>query len=271
MTPTAEQGPAFQLLAAGPWSQDDVRCTLVAEPMCRNAETERLIAEAWDKRARFARERGQLFFPGPMCGLRAWVVDGEALELRFGLTDYREFVGTNVAHPEFATRFGEAYLSNGAGVCTVIETTDAQLVLHRRSNRVFEHPGRLHFCGGALEPVETATGLVADPFAVMRNELWEEMDLPPAAIAEMRCLGLARDGVTLKPEVLLQTRLAISSAQITATTSAEYSALVFVPVAGPSLNAWLQQHWDEIAPAGQALLAAYLACSFAAAFSAAWR
>jgi hypothetical protein len=263
--------PAFHLLMIGHWSRDKVECRLSDEPMARNAETERLIAEAWDEHARRAAERGQLFFAGAMCGLRDWTVNSDALHLQFGLTDYREFVGTNVVHPEFAERFGEEYLSNGAGVCSTIETTDGQLVLHRRSEQVFEHPGMLHFCGGSLEPVEGPDGLMADPFAVMTREIDEEMEIPAAAIAEISCLGLARDGHSLKPDVLLRTRLSIAADEVTALSGAEHSELVVVPTDGPSLSAWVTEHWNEIAPAGQALFAAYMACNVASGFDAAWR
>lgn len=262
--------PAFHLLVVGPWEREKVRCSLSDVPMARNAETERCIADAWDDRARRAQERGQLFFAGPMCGLRDWATNGDVLELRFGLTDYREFVGTNISHPEFARRFGDEYLSNGSGVCSTIETTDGQLVLHRRSDRVFEHPGMLHFCGGSLEPVETPTGLIADPFAVMIREIEEEMEISADAIAEMTCLGVARDGVSLKPDVLLRTRLSIGADEVTALSGEEHSELVIVPADGATLSAWLGEHWDDIAPAGQALLAAYMACNFARGIASAW-
>lgn len=263
--------PAFQLLVVGPWERANVRCTLSDIPMARNEETERMIAEAWDERAQRAQERGQLFFAGPMCGLRDWTVTGDMLDLSFGITDYREFVGTNISHPEIASRFGDDFLSNGSGVCSTIETTDGQLVLHRRSDRVFEHPGMLHFCGGSLEPVDTPAGLGADPFAVMTKEIEEEMEISPDAIAEMSCLGVAKDGVSLKPDVLLRTRLSISAAEVTALSGEEHSELVIVPADGPSMIAWLTEHWDEIAPAGQALLAAYMACNFASGIASTWQ
>jgi 8-oxo-dGTP pyrophosphatase MutT (NUDIX family) len=271
MTHAQHGEPAFQLLTVGPWRREQVVCQLTDEIMARNAETERLIAEAWGERARRAAERGQLFFAGPMCGLRGWSASGERLELRFGRTDYREFVGTNVCHPEIATRFGEEYLANGAGVCSTIESSDGKLLLHRRSERVFEHPGMLHFCGGSLEPAETPAGPIADPFAVMTREIDEEMGIPAAAIANMSCLGLARDGLTLKPDVLLRTPLSIAAAEVPAHSGEEHAELVIVPADGAALSAWLAEYWDEIAPAGQALFAAYMACNFAAGVDAAWR
>lgn len=271
MTADQPSSPAFHLPVIGPWSREQVDCALTDEPMRRNAETERIIAHAWDERAQRAAARGQLFFAGAMCGLRGWEASSDRLQLRFGLTDYREFVGTNVANPSIGERFGEAYLSNGSGVCSTIETVDGQLVLHRRSDRVFEHPGMLHFCGGSLEPVETTNGLAADPFAVMIREIEEEMAIPASAISEMSCLGVAKDGVSLKPDVLLRTRLSIAADAVTAISGEEHSELVIVPADGATLSAWLTEHWDEIAPAGQALFAAYMACNVAAGFDAAWK
>jgi 8-oxo-dGTP pyrophosphatase MutT (NUDIX family) len=205
-----------------------------------------------------------------MCRLSGWSVENGELRVTYGLTDYRELVGTNISHPEIGARFGDEYLSNGSGVCSTIETRDGRLVLHRRNERVFEYPGKLDTCGGALEPIESPDGPVADPFAMATREIEEELGIPAAMIAEMTCLGIARDGLTLKPEMLMRTRISLDSAEIPALPGDEHAQLMTVPGDPASLNTWLAEHWSEMAPASLACLVAHTACIFADGIASTW-
>jgi 8-oxo-dGTP pyrophosphatase MutT (NUDIX family) len=268
--PTPGAAP-FHLLTIGPFERPQVRCTLTPDRMMRNSESDRLIEEAWSRRERDARARGQMFYAGPMCRFRSWqVVDG-GLHLVYGMTDYRELVGTNISHPEIGAQFGDDYLSNGSGVCSVIETSDGHVIAHRRSERVFEYPGMIDVCGGALEPLDTPDGRAADPFATIAREIEEELAVPKDAVSETVCLGIARDGHSLKPEVLMRTRLAIRADKIPALNGIEHSALFVIPGDPVSLNHWLTVHWEQITPASLACLVAHVACTFATGLAATWQ
>lgn len=264
------EGAPFHLLTLGPFPRHRVRCSLGQEPIASNDETRRFIAEAWDARLKIAETRGQLLFPGPMCGLRAWRVDAGDLVLEFGATDYREFVGTNLAHPEIGDRYGDAYLANGSGVCATVATSDGKLLVQRRSRSVYEHPGMLHVCGGALNPVTVDGRPTADPFAVMTREIEEELGIGADRIAEMDCLGLARDGDSRKPDVLLRYRLTLPSSAIPTGEAEEHSDLLLVDGDPGAVAAWLTDHWHEVAPAGLACLVAHLACTIAGGLAATW-
>jgi len=268
--PTPGAAP-FQLLTLGPFERSQVRCTLTPDRMTHNAESDQLIEEAWSRRERDARARGQMFYAGPMCRFRSWQVADGTLHLVYGMTDYRELVGTNISHPEIGVQFGDDYLSNGSGGCTVIETSDGQLIAHRRNERVFEYPGMIDVCGGALDPLDTPDGPVADPFAVIAREIEEELAIAPESVAETVCLGVARDGRSMKPEVLMRTRLAIRADRIPALNGIEHSALLVLPGDPISLNDWLIAHWEQIAPASLACLVAHVACTFATGLAATWQ
>lgn len=261
----------FHLLALGPFTRERVVCTLTPDRMTRNPETDRLIAEAWDHRVREAAERGLMFFAGPMCRFRGWQIKSDTLHLEYGLTDYRELVGTNISHPEIGQRFGDGYLSNGSGVCSVIETSDGYLIAQRRSARVFEYPGMIDVCGGALEPIDMPDGPVADPFAIIVWELEEELGVSSDNVRDTVCLGVARDGLSLKPEVLMRTRLTIPAREIPALNGIEHSELMVLRPDLESLNVWLTTHWDRITPASLACLIAHTACSMSSGVAAAWR
>lgn len=260
----------FHLLVLGPFDRNHIDITMTTERRPPHPVVDDLIDHAWEARLAQAAARGQRLFPGPMCALRTWSVADGRLQLRFGLTDYREFVGTNVANPDVGERFGEEQLANGTGVCSVLETSDGRLILQRRSDTVFEHPGMLHFCGGALDPIHQAGRPVADPFAVMQREFDEELGLRSDALGEMRLLGLARDGATLKPDVMLHTRTALTAADVLSIEGEEHEALVDVPVAPSALTAWMTEHWNDITPAGLACLIAYAAITFNAELASVW-
>lgn len=254
----APAGAPFHLLALGPFPPERVRCSFSPEPISSNDETRRLIAEAWDARLKIAAARGQSLFAGPMCGLRDWRVDDGNLVLGFGATDYRELVGTNLANPEIGDRFGDAYLGNGSGVCATIVTGDGMIIVQRRSQSVYEHPGFLHVCGGALDPMEIDGERRADPFAVMTREIEEELGIGPAHIVAMDCLGLARDSFSRKPDVLLRYTLDFPAAALATGAAEEHSDLLLVDGEPAALATWLTDHWHEIAPAGLACLTAHL-------------
>jgi len=263
-------GVPFHVLVLGPFKRSDVVCTFSLDRMSTNPETEQLIEQAWQTRLALAEERGQSLFAGPMCRFEGWTVENGQLLVNFGLTDYREFVGTNIANPAIQSRFGEPFLANGTGVCSILLTSDNQIVIQRRSQSVFEHPGMLNFCGGSLNPVANDGNSRADPFEVMTVEFEEELGIERSQITEIRCLGLSRDAVTLKPDVLLLTAVMAPAASILSRVGEEHSELIAIPNDPVSLHSWLGEHWNEIAPSGLASMVAHIACMFAGGMASSW-
>jgi hypothetical protein len=147
---------------------------------------------------------------------------------------------------------------------------DAFLIAHRRSQRVFEFPGMIDVCGGALEPIESPADPLVDPVATKTSDLEEELGIGVDAIAEIDCLGIARDGLSLKPKVLMHTRLAIASDDIRGLSGDEHSALFMVPGDPASVSSRIERHWEEFTPATLACLVSHTACSFANRFAASW-
>src|SRR6516225_5243266 len=85
------------------------------------SEVERAIEDAWcDASARL----GTLLFDGPMCRLESWRAGDHRLDLVVSETSYRPFLGTNMAHPEFADRFGRDVMANPVGVSALLSTAD---------------------------------------------------------------------------------------------------------------------------------------------------
>jgi len=157
------------------------------------------IQSAWNK---VARKRGRSLFDGPMCRLESWTKEGTRLYLKFSRTSYKWFWGTNLTRSELP----ETQLANGLGLSAVLESADGHLVFGRRNAKVAYHPNRIHpFAGSATDK---------DVFAEMRRELAEELALTGADIADIRCIGMAKDQTIRQPELVFLVRSTLKLAQI---------------------------------------------------------
>jgi hypothetical protein len=212
----------IKFLAIGQFPPGNVCAHWTAETRPRIAEVEAEIEKAWTQAAS---RPGVKLFDGPMCRLESFSA-GARLELQISRTSYKIFVGTNIAHPEFAARYGAKILANPIGVSSALETSDGQIMLGRRNASVAYYPLRVHPFAGALEPHDPL-----DVFAEVRRELKEELDFDDSDIAEIVCLGLVEDYSLRQPELIFRVRSPRTRRQIEATLdAAEHSAAVAIPI-----------------------------------------
>lgn len=193
--------------AAGDWSADELVVHRSTIPRPTTAEIELMIEAAWE--GALARP-GIKLFNGQMCRLESWREEGGKLHLTLGQTTYREFLGTNLAHPELAEAHSPAHLANPVGVSPALLTADNFLMMGRRNASVAYYPNRIHPFAGALDPED------ADPFEAIRRELNEELGFNSADIAEMRCTGIAEDLSIRQPELIFYVRSTRTRAEIEA-------------------------------------------------------
>ena len=156
-------------------------------------QVQRKIDETWQQA--IARQGIQLF-DGPMCRLERYAV-GEKLELELSRTSYKIFWGTNLNNPSLADQFGSDVMANPVGLSCALESSDGYLMLGRRNKSVAYYPGKIHPFAGALEPAETV-----DVFAEVQRELNEELDLQPAELSSMFCIGIIEDLSLRQPELI---------------------------------------------------------------------
>jgi len=180
----------------GDFAPGDVAVTWRAPSRVVVPEVERAIDMAWGVAQR---RPGVHLFDGPMCRLDRWsLIDGR-LHLELSPTSYRAFLGTNLINPTLADRYGDGILANAIGVSSALISADGQLIFGRRSQRVAYYPGRVHPFAGSLE--------VADPidvFAEVARELQEELNLRPADVTSVRCMGLCQDVSIRQPELIFR-------------------------------------------------------------------
>jgi 8-oxo-dGTP pyrophosphatase MutT (NUDIX family) len=192
--------------AIGDWLPTQVRVENVPSTRRTTPAIDALIDEAWNE---VLRRPGVKLFDGPMCRMESWNARPELLEISLSQISYKPFMGTNLAHPELADRFGREVMANPVGVSSALETADGYLLLGRRNGSVAYYPHRTHPFAGALEPSDGG-----DLFAAVRRELNEELSIEAKDLGEMRCTGIAEDLALRQPELLFRVCTTLSRSQV---------------------------------------------------------
>lgn len=241
-------GGGFRLLAEGHWQAAQV-ATQIAPSTLDHAGVD---DGPWQReKARL----GDRLFDGAMCRFESLEVDGDRLTLRVSRTSYRVFVNTNIFGPR---ELPTAARANPIGVSSILETSDAKLLLGRRGNGVAYYPRRVHPFAGSLE--WPRDGAAIDVFAECRRELLEELRLGESEIEWLRLVAVCEDVDLRHPELLLHAKTTATAASlrgrldpaehdelhvIDATRSAVTAALqdaALTPVARASLARWNSLH-----------------------------
>ena len=178
--------------ATGDWPTGRVTTAWVPDGRRRLPAVDAAIDAAWSAAAR----PGVRLFDGPMCRLERWHAAADRLHLDLSPTSYKPFLGTNMANPTLAERFGRDVMANPVGVSPALVTADGYLLLGRRNRAVAYYPGRVHCFAGSLEPAD------ADVFAAVRRELAEELSLAAHEVTDVRCTGIAEDVALRQPELI---------------------------------------------------------------------
>jgi hypothetical protein len=237
----------FEMLAEGVFAENELIFESVSDGIRSDSTTQQLIEAAWrplEKQGRVSRA---------LCRLVDYHQGSGYLNLIFGRTEFKELVGTNLTHPELMQTHGVDYLSNATGVCSVVVTTDSKLAVQVRSASTFPFPGLYHVCGGNLE-IDQHEGGHCPPFDGMRRELDEEFAIESGQILDMRCIGLARDKKTLKPELLFATYVAVTGSTILNVQSDEHREIVLLPASGLEFDRFLRGNHRRFVPVGLACL-----------------
>jgi len=195
----------------GQWLPGQIHCHWGVSSFAPAPAVIEIINQAW--RQRVAAQGGVVLFDGPMCRLESYGVDSATGHLMLALsrTSYKAFLGTNMTHPELADQYGPEALANPVGLSCALVSTEGNLLLGRRNEKVAYYPGRIHPFAGALEERQPM-----DLFAEVRRELEEELGLTEADIAEMACIGLIEDRSLRQPELVFRVCAKLGAAEMMA-------------------------------------------------------
>ena len=247
----------YEILVSGTYLESQIEVRWTGKGRKRADQVEPLIEAAW--RERLVRAKPESLFPGPLCRLDRYLVSDGRLVLELGPTDYREMIGTNVCHPEIASRLGHDYLSNALAVHAAVTTTDERVLVFQRSWEVGEYPGAYDVFGGHLDPDADLVGGVPSPYATLRRELQEEIGLSETDIIRVVCHGLVRNVRTLKPDLIFDVWTRRSWAEFQRIRLDEEHRGIYSVLNRPrDIARFIKDHAEGIAPAGVAALELHL-------------
>ncbi len=204
---------SFEILASGVFPQNKLKIIHTKRTVCYDEKTTALIEKHWKDEIYKAYKKNKLLFNGPIYRLEKFEKKGSSLIVYVSATNFKELMGTNFYHPELAEVYGKSYLSNAIALCTFLETADEYFVFVKRSTKVYFGEGLWHLIAGqfSIEKNETRTLSVLE---VLYKELLEEGSLVKVDIESCVCLGLIRDKIHFKPELVFYTKIHLSAKDV---------------------------------------------------------
>ena len=195
-------------LARGCWRRGQLSTSIVASTYDPDPISTAFIESAWTEACS---RPGVHLFDGPLCRFERLSAHDQHLHLEVSHCSYKQFLGTNGSHPEWADQHGWNSLANAIGTSAALVSSDGWLVFGRRSQSLALYPGWAHPFGGILEPSDSI-----DLISEMQRELHEEIGLADSDISDLACIGLVRDPQLRQPELIylarsLLTRRALES------------------------------------------------------------
>jgi 8-oxo-dGTP pyrophosphatase MutT (NUDIX family) len=248
----------FEIIAQGLYRPDQL--TTIYDPtlrMPKTAEIEVWMENLWQEKLVQAQAQKTRLFDAPLFRFISAHASSNQLIITVGDTSYKEYVTTRV--PEFAGTHPRHELGNALSVCSVIETSDAAILLEQRQG-VDVYVGRYHVIGGFFERIlDTNQGELPDPFAAMRREIREETGIQASDIRDQYCLGSVYDVTTPHAELCFLTRLNISLAEVHTRQPEddEIQHLRSLAITAESLRTFLLEHHGNISATGEPNLIMY--------------
>lgn len=235
----------YKILSKHIWQEQQIKMQILPGKKQYPPQIKDLIDVAW-KNAKI--DPTLHIFNGKVASLHGYELSGDDLIVKVQETDYKSFYGTNVKNVHQI--FDPDHLANALAACVVAETTDATIIVGKRSSSMAEGKELWHIPGGTLEipsllhplkplmqtlklPITRSSAL--HPILTMVRELKEEFNLDPQHIPFRLCLGIGENLQMRKPEFLCYFRLSLSSLEVKAKMSEardadEHSQISFVPL-----------------------------------------
>ena len=142
--------------------------------------------------------------------------------IQLGITDYKTYLGTNLSSAW--SNLDQSNLASPLGNAAIVETTDEQIVLLKRSGNVGECPHTVVMPGGHPEPemvgVRTMAGwedrsnnndeedadwskdIAKELFDSMIREVVEETGIPQNNLGNVLCIGFTRRVLNHRPDII---------------------------------------------------------------------
>lgn len=204
---------SFEILASGVFPENKLTIAHTKSTLSYDQKTLALIEGHWAQELKVAKEKNKLLFNGPIYRLEDHEILQDQLILYVSETNFKQLMGTNFYHPELAEEYGKSYLSNALALCTFLETGDENFIFVRRSSNVYFGEGLWHLIAGQFS-IEKNENRTLSVFEVLYKELLEEGALTKENIENCVCLGLIRNAVHFKPELVFYTKTSLSANEV---------------------------------------------------------
>lgn len=200
---------------------------------------------------------GEHLFNGDLCRLNSWEIDSKEPKLSLGYTNYKELLYSN-HRIQSGNDIPFGHLSYALGISAVLISSDAQIILIRRSPTVGEFPDTLDILGGHIHPTEHAVAGTPAPFVAMQAEIDEEMGVKSSEYS-LQCIGLLETIRTRKPELIFVADCKLSAKRVLERGQAKHSPEVaaILTVAPDSLSSFLETRGQEFSPSAYGGLCLY--------------
>ncbi|MCD6329213.1 MAG: hypothetical protein J7M10_02485 [Candidatus Cloacimonetes bacterium] len=203
----------FEILASGVFPNTKLNILHTKRTLSYDKKISALIEKHWKQELKEAQKKNKLLFNGPIYRLENYEIKDDQLNVYVSETNFKELMGTNFYHPELADEYGKSSLSNAIALCTLLETDDENFVFVKRSSNVYFGEGLWHLFAGQFS-IEKKENHTLSVFEVLYKELFEEGALTKDNIAHCVCLGLIRDSIYFKPELVFYTKTSLSAKEV---------------------------------------------------------
>lgn len=195
------------------------------------------------------------------------ILEGDCLKVQACVTDFKAFYGTNICN---IGHLPQRELADAIAVCGVLVAHDGAILLGKRSKQVAESQEAWHVVGGTLEinrhqynqhkddspqSFEDYFKEKLNPAMHLLKEIKEELGLTLDHISDIISLGLGKNLINNKPEVLMFVQSKLSSQELRdcanhAILQGEHSSLITLPF--EELGAFVAD--NPVSPIGKAAL-----------------
>lgn len=215
-------GLPFEIFVDGCFAPGCVAVEFRDKPRPTTPDLEALITAEWDVQCTEAVRHDRHLFNGTMLRYLSHTVTPDApgrpgrFALTVGLTNYRDFIGTNLFNHRRLGEYGWDCFANPIGTTATIRTAEGLICYGRRSMKVGYHGGHVHTFGGALEPVDQHGDGRIDPFESVAREIHEELGIFRDELRDLTCVGMLRDREIYQPELLFEATVPMTFDEIRA-------------------------------------------------------
>jgi len=205
-------------------SQIQINCSAANDRQPSTQENEAQIDTIWRERVK----TNPSLFDGTkfrFAGVRL----GGQLVADLGITSYKYFLGTNCAGNWY--ELDPIHLASPLGNAAIVETTDKNVVLLKRSQNVGECPDTIVCPGGHPEPEMVGVKCMKEwgemspssdwnqqicheLFDAMVREVVEETGIPRSKLGTVKCIGFTERIVNKRPDIIFHIPCLITASEV---------------------------------------------------------